>query len=1216
MHSAGWKGRVRAAVRLTAGLVAVAACLTSLGVLTKPVTRAYADGPAPCDTGGPTSPFHGYCATYGGRNTFYGSYGLGFPTATGWGFCAENAATGGDYPSPSFGYAPSGAPLGADTANDNALGFALSQAQAAGWWTNGEGPSSADDFAAAGKILYDNVVWGQGIPSMPYGTLNAFSELDSWYNQAAGATGSPTITIGIAGGGTTFNGSAFVQLHVQFPGSGSPTQGLGILMTVSGATFNNASGPAAVGVSTDSGGNVTIPIFASVGGPVTVSAATAVGQVGIGFYHSANSAAQDLAAFPAPTTLSEDLGLTNNGASINQQGTLSIQKQVDDGAYYGPSGAVFDIENGSGIVEALTTGADGTTPYSEPLIAGDYTVHESLAPPGYSVAPDQAVTVYSNQNTVVSYSGSFEEHVQPAEISIFKGTEGAESTPVAGAVFDVRYDQFNSGTFGDDLGTCTTDASGSCLPPSNDGPGDSFLPGYYQVTEVQAPPGYYASPPTTITKYAGAASGASFFFADFVADSVQIDKSGDDSSYASVNGAVFSLVGPLPSTDQAGTLTIGSNGQSNIVDNLTSGSYTLTEITPPTGYQPIATQTISLPPETGNAPAPVTVINVLDHIQPASAIIQKIDQATNAPLAGAVFDVRYDPNGSGTYSTDLGQCTTSVGGTCAPAGNDGPGQFLPGNYQVTEIGAPPGYQLVPGSATQDLKLTPGGTGQAIFKDPLLVPAAFHKVAIGNINPTQISYAGAVIQILEGSSSGPDVASCTTDASGTCTTSAVLVSGQPYCWVETTAPPGLAAGANGCFTADNGHGAQPITITDPGVFTGIAVKKVDEANSTAVLPDAVIDLYRVDQGDGPGNVATPPGDAATEAGETWVARATTDSTGMAAFPLQYPGYAYCAVENAAPANYRLTPGQICSPVLKGATTAPPTVSIITMADSEAMVALSAHKFNSLMPATVIPGATYDLYVQGNAPPGGVPTPSPTPAPAPELGDTWYDRGTTDAAGNLTFTVPAGFAWCLLEVSAPVNYSLDPALHCTAVLNANAPASETTIALPETLTTVYVSAHKFNSLNPSSSIPGATYELLLQGEPPPNPPVDPAPSNIQVPTGDTYWTQGTSDSQGQLSFGVPAGYSWCLHELAPSPTSYQLDPGFHCTAVLNSSTAPAAMTIALAETPVPESPPAVPIPLLAFTGAPSMWLVWGGFLFVALGCALLRISHRARWKRSRP
>ena len=168
------------------------------------------------------------------------------------------------------------------------------------------------------------MVWGQGIPSMPYGTLNAFNELQSWYDQAAGTTGSPSGTMGIAGGGTSFNGSAFVQLHVQFPGSGSPTQGLGVLLSVSGATFNSPTGPTTVGVSTDSGGNVTIPIFAATGGPVNVSAVASVGQVGLGFYHSGNPAAQDLVALPTPT-----ISISIPGAYQQQRRDKSTRHYLD-----------------------------------------------------------------------------------------------------------------------------------------------------------------------------------------------------------------------------------------------------------------------------------------------------------------------------------------------------------------------------------------------------------------------------------------------------------------------------------------------------------------------------------------------------------------------------------------------------------------------------------------------------------------------------------------------------------------------------------------------------------------------------------------------------------------------------------------------------------------------------------------------------------------------
>ena len=74
---------------------------------------------------------------------------------------------------------------------------------------------------------------------------------------------------------------------------------------------------------------------------------------------------------------------------------------------------------------------------------------------------------------------------------------------------------------------------------------------------------------------------------------------------------------------------------------------------------------------------------------------------------------------------------------------------------------------------------------------------------------------------------------------------------------------------------------------------------------------------------------PPEDAASEAGQTWVARATTDNSGTASFPLQFPGYAYCAVEQAAPAitNWPLASADSGA---GGSTATPPALTTIVVA----------------------------------------------------------------------------------------------------------------------------------------------------------------------------------------------------------------------------------------------------------------------------------------------
>jgi len=602
----------------------------------------------------------------------------------------------------------------------------------------------------------------------------------------------------------------------------------------------------------------------------------------------------------------------------------------------------------------------------------------------------------------------------------------------------------------------------------------------------------------------------------------------------------------------------------------------------------------------------VTTVDVLDHVIPATVSIMKVDTQSRAPLAGAVFDVAYDPADSGTYSEDLGTCTTSQSGNCAPVGNDGPSALLPGNYQITEVSAPPGYWLDPATRAQDLTLRPGQAGSVTFADALLVGASFQKTASGNVNPAIETLAGAVIAVHQGSVTGPVVTSCTTDANGACTTPAGLDAGSPYCWTESAAPAGLASGATGCFTADNAQSAQPITVDDAGMFVAVSAKKVDAADPAVTLAGAVFDLYRKDGGTGPGIVPVPPATAAAEPGQTWMARATGGPDGLASFPLQFPGYAYCVVEESAPANYSIDPTPQCTGVLTGSVVVPAPVTILTFDDTRQTVTLQAHKFNAAAPGTAIPGATYDLYVEGTGTPAG--RPAPPPDAATEAGDTWFARGTTDSNGNLSFTVPAGFAWCLLEHQAPADYIPDHSLHCSATINASPPAA-VTIALPETVATVYLTAHKYDADQPGTVIAGATYELLLQGAAPSGPAPPGAPAGADVPAGDTYWSEGTTNAQGILSFAVPAGYAWCLHEIV-APAGYQPDQTFHCTGVLTDLTSALAATVAL-----PELPVAGPIGNLAFTGGPTVWVPISGILLILGGSGLLLLRRRRPGMRGR-
>ncbi len=633
-------------------------------------TPAYADGPAACSSGNPPFAQAGFCATYSGFNTFYGVYGPGFPTAQGFGLCAEPPASGGDYPAPNYNYTPGGAPAGAG-GDWNALGFALSEGQANGYWNGLAGQFTADQAAVSAKLLFDTVVWGTPVPSMDPGVAAAYNAFVQWYNQARGMSASPPqLSVNLVGGGTTFTTSATDQIHLQFPGTNAPLTGQALLLSVTNGTFNTPGGPTTIGVTTDGNGNVDATIFVNGAGTgtvnVTVSTSVGVGQPGLGFYHptTGNLSAQVLAAFAAPTALSATQSLQGTPQQALPTGTVSVQKAGNDSAYYSLAGAVFQVLQGGNVMATLTTDATGTTPFSGQLNPGGYTVHELTAPPGYQLAADQSVTVVALANTVVDYTGANEELISPATVTIAK-VDAQGSAPLAGAIFDVKYSTANNGTYDQDLGTCTTAASGQCSPTGNDG--TSLLPGDYEITETHAPTGYDLDPATavqTLTLSPGQAGTATF--SDFLLGSLNLSKTGNDSAYYSVAGAVFSVTGPNPAVMPVGTLTVTTTGLSNTITGLQPGSYTVTETTPPTGYQSILPVTVTVAP--GHA---ATTVDVLDSIQAATVTLFKVDAQTQAPLAGAVLDVKYSSANNATFDQDLGTCTTSATGQCSPTGNDG-----------------------------------------------------------------------------------------------------------------------------------------------------------------------------------------------------------------------------------------------------------------------------------------------------------------------------------------------------------------------------------------------------------------------------------------------------------------------------------------------------------------------------------------------------------------
>jgi hypothetical protein len=901
-------------------------------------------------------------------------------------------------------------------------------------------------------------------------------------------------------------------------------------------------------------------------------------------------------------------------------GAIKVRKGVNDGAYYGPGGAVFQIYSTfTVLMDTITTNGTGIaqTPANLPAATSGttYDVREVTPPPGYGTQPDQTVTVYPAPAApgLATFAGTNEDRILPAELGA-KKIDSQTGAPLAGATFAFSYDPAHNGVYSKVLGSCTTGGTGTCSPPIKNTTG-GWLAGDYQVTETAAPPGYWLDPTTavqTVTIAPGASAVASVTFGDLLLGSLELHKTGNDPAYWAVAGAVFTVTGPARAKASVGTLTVGPTGSTGTLTGLVPGSYTLAETTVPAGYAAVTPITVSV--AAGHA---TTAVTAADLILPGTLRVTKTDAETRAPLPGATFDVRYDATDDGSYSANLGSCTTGPGGTCAPTPNDGTG-YLPGNYEAIETAAPPGYYLPTPQPVLTFTLAPSGSATPDLSDHILVPATFEKVASGNVSSTLVDLAGAVIDVAPGTTwGGAIVTSCVTSASGKCATAANLVSGSPYCWREVTAPPGLEAGASGCFVATNGQGAEPIMVTDPGMFVPVALRKVDAGTAHLRIAGATYDLYRVDT-----KVTVPapppPNDPApgTEPGQIWVGRATTNVTGVATFGLQYPGYRYCVLEVTPPDNYAATDDEHCTPTpVLGSTASPPPVTTITVADVRSLVTLHARKFAAASPTTVIPNATYDLYVVGGLPPGtDFPEPPPGPDPATEPGDAWYARGTTNATGALTWVLPAGFSWCLHEVTAPPEYAPSTGLYCSPVLTTTTPASETTIALPETVAMVTIVARKYNDTNPADVIGGATYEIVGQGTPPAGYAASPDPADYPVPTGDWYYGAATTNAAGLVSFSVPAGDSWCLHEVVV-PAGYQQDAGWHCTPVVMRDPPSSATTLAL-----PETPTTVTIDTgggLPHRGGSPLWPTagWASVFVVVLAGALTALLMRFQRRRRR-
>lgn len=317
--------------------------------------------------------------------------------------------------------------------------------------------------------------------------------------------------------------------------------------------------------------------------------------------------------------------------------SVRILKTTTDPAYVGPGGASFSVTDSAGRqVATLATVATGETPVAGDLAAADgpFTVTETTACEGCLTAPPQQIALASGQAVVVPVL----DPVVPVSLVLRKLGLGGQGLP--GAVLHLRRATVPGGSFDTDLGTCTSEADGSCAIARQ----DALPPADYQVTEDQPAPGTTWAAQrvqsaslrrgtTTLTFTDPALTTVTFRKTDAVAGSAV------DHAHESLAGAVFAVTAPDSSTTATGAASTGSVG---------SGS----QVTGPVTAAPAAAGALTA----------------------ASA------------MAG--------PGGTATAAaaTELGRCTTGPDATCAIPGS----MLVEGaSYAWTEVSAPPGFATDP-----------------------------------------------------------------------------------------------------------------------------------------------------------------------------------------------------------------------------------------------------------------------------------------------------------------------------------------------------------------------------------------------------------------------------------------------------------------------------------------------------------------------------------------
>lgn len=469
-------------------------------------------------------------------------------------------------------------------------------------------------------------------------------------------------------------------------------------------------------------------------------------------------------------------GETSRLTFANEKLTGIIIEKTDADTGVALPGAVFEISHENGkVVGSFTTDAAGRIE-TEVLEPGRYVIKELVAPNGY--IKDEAtktVTVTDTEPTIVPVTNQ-----AMAGITISK-TDATNGQPLSGAIFEV-YDR-NGSTL---LGSYTTDSTGLVST-------DIMTPGTYLIKEVKAPEGYLIDTASkTVTLMAN--KPLLVKFTDTPKPSLMIEKVDATDVSKPLAGATFKVY------DSKGTY-IGDyttdEGGHAFVDGLTPGQYKITESKAPEGYViDSTTRTVTVKAATQTK---VTFTNKPE----TGIVINKVDADTNAPLAGAEFEISALNGGwVNTYVTD----TTGMLHTEALA---------PGKYVVKEVKAPDGYMI--DDASQVVEVVAGKATTLKVTNSRMGGIEVKKVDAATNQPL----AGAVFELRD--AAGNKLDELRTDSTGYAYSKA-LDAGE-YILAEIEAPEGYVIDTTSKTVVVPANEVVKVTITN-SPMSALRIQKVD------------------------------------------------------------------------------------------------------------------------------------------------------------------------------------------------------------------------------------------------------------------------------------------------------------------------------------------------------------------------------------------------------